>query len=85
MCGGAVAPLTGTERAIMVMLFRTPGAVVSYENLCRVVWGIDEPDRALLRQHLKRVKAKVVGKLGAPWPVRAVRGTGYLWDPTASG
>ncbi|SOD54062.1 DNA-binding response regulator, OmpR family, contains REC and winged-helix (wHTH) domain [Pseudoxanthomonas wuyuanensis] len=77
--GSAVA-LSEAERAFLQPLFAAPGTPVSRETLIRTLsddpWHFD-PHR--LEVLLHRLRTRVKAATGLVLPVRAVRGTGYLF------
>ncbi|WP_454832361.1 response regulator transcription factor [Pseudoxanthomonas wuyuanensis] len=77
--GNAIA-LSEAERAFLQPLFAAPGMPVDRETLIRAI--SDEPwdfDPHRLEVLLHRLRGRVKSATGLVLPVRAVRGTGYLF------
>jgi DNA-binding response OmpR family regulator len=78
---GTVVPATVTEFRLLRQLVERLGEVVPHEDLLKAGWpDVPDPDPLWLKPHLARLREKLVGA-GAPIPV-AVRGVGYLLEPT---
>lgn len=79
--GGAIAPLTGSERSVMRALEESRGVAVErlalVEALARDVTEFD-PHRLDMLIHRLRKKATVLAKSGAPLPLLSSRGVGYM-------
>jgi len=76
--GGREIPLTRTEFAILELLMRHAGRVVSRDTLIEGVWGVGADIEnntldAFIR--LLRMKIETTGK---PSPIQTVRGVGYM-------
>ena len=81
---GTVVPATVTEFRLLRQLVERLGEVVPHEDLLKAGWpDVPDPDPLWLKPHLARLREKLVGA-GAPIPV-AVRGVGYLLEPTPTG
>ncbi len=71
---GAEIELTATEFDLLVHLMRTPGRVLSREQLLSEVWGYAAVvGTRTVDVHVAQVRAK----LGDASPIRTVRGVGY--------
>lgn len=77
---GAVLALTSAERGFLRALLATPSVPVQRETLISAVtdepWDFD-PHRLEVLVH--RLRTRVRSATGATPPIRALRGTGYLW------
>jgi two-component system, OmpR family, response regulator MprA len=70
--GGRPLELTGREAALLELLLRTPGRVVTREWALEEIWGgAAEPN--VVDRYITRLRRK----LGQPPMIRTVRGTGF--------
>ena len=75
---GREATLTATEYEILSVLSRNAGRVVTYDTLLRQVWaGRDTGDTNLVRNFVKKLRAKLGEDAAAPAWILNVRGVGY--------
>lgn len=83
---GTVLALTSAERGFLRALLATPSVPVDREALISALtdepWDFD-PHRLEVLVH--RLRARVRGATGATLPIRALRGTGYLWMADSTG
>ena len=71
---GSPVELTSTEFDLLAKLMSAPGQVFSREQLIASVWGhVDYGATRTVDVHVAQLRAK----LGAPDPIRTVRGVGY--------
>ncbi len=68
--------LTATESAVLAALIEHPGRVLSRRQLLTAAGRPGASDRAA-DVYIAQLRAK----LGPAWPIRTVRGTGYILDP----
>lgn len=73
----AVHQLTPQERAILELLARKPGAVVSRETFLTQIWGAPTTDAHLLEVAVGRLRRRL-GPVGAS--LQAIPGRGYRLD-----
>lgn len=70
--------LTPVEYGILVTLMRSPGKVVSHDELLRAVWGNTyEGDYSVLRVNISRLRQKLEDKPRFPSYILTVPGQGY--------
>jgi DNA-binding response OmpR family regulator len=72
---GRHVPLTTTEFAVLTVMLDNPGRVVSRRHLLAAAGRHAAGDRAA-DVYIAQLRAK----LGPPWPIRTVRGAGYVLD-----
>lgn len=79
--------LTRLEYEVLVYLARRAGKVVSYQELWREVWNHElEPgklERAVVRQAIKRVRAKLGARRAAPRWIHCAHGVGFRFRQDA--
>jgi uroporphyrinogen-III synthase len=75
---GGVDQLAPQERAILELLARKPGAVVSRELFLTRVWGSPDADPHLLEVAIGRLRRRLGPAAGA---IQAIAGRGYRLDP----
>ena len=73
--GGRLVALTPREYAILELLLRRAGAVVTRQSIAEQVWPDAEASWNAMEAHVARLRAKLGGNAGVV--VVAVRGTGY--------
>ncbi|WP_086828205.1 response regulator transcription factor [Allokutzneria sp. NRRL B-24872] len=79
-CGEPV-PLTPTELKLLLELTRTPGRVLSRQQLLSAVWEHDYlGDSRLVDACVQRLRSKIEDDPASPRHVRTVRGFGYRFD-----
>ena len=79
--GGEPVQLTPTELKLLLELTRTPGRVLSRQQLLSAVWDHDYlGDSRLVDACVQRLRAKIEDDPGSPRHVRTVRGFGYRFD-----
>ncbi|MCP3801270.1 response regulator transcription factor [Allokutzneria sp. A3M-2-11 16] len=79
--GGEPVALTPTELKLLLELTRTPGRVLSRQQLLSAVWDHDYlGDSRLVDACVQRLRAKIEDDPGSPRHVRTVRGFGYRFD-----
>ncbi|HWO61729.1 MAG TPA: response regulator transcription factor [Umezawaea sp.] len=80
--GGEQVGLTPTELRLLLELSRTPGQVLSREQLLKSVWDHDYlGDSRLVDACVQRLRLKVEDVPSTPVFVRTVRGFGYRFGP----
>jgi two-component system, OmpR family, response regulator MtrA len=80
--GGRPVGLTPTELRLLLELSRSPGQVLSREQLLRLVWEHDYlGDSRLVDACVQRLRLKIEDVPSAPVFVRTVRGFGYRFGP----
>jgi len=79
--GGRAMPITGTERGMLLLLWRRRGRVVARDEFLREVWGYGRiPETRTVDFHVVRLRRKIEDDPEAPRWLRTVRGAGYLLD-----
>ncbi|MFB9902991.1 response regulator [Allokutzneria oryzae] len=79
--GGRQVPLTPTELKLLLELTRTPGRVLSRQQLLSAVWDHDYlGDSRLVDACVQRLRSKIEDDPSSPRHVRTVRGFGYRFD-----
>ncbi|HXZ99951.1 MAG TPA: response regulator transcription factor [Candidatus Binatia bacterium] len=73
--GGRVLNLTPREFAILELLLRRAGAVVSRQSIAEHVWPDADASWNAMEAHMARLRAKLGGDAGVS--ILAIRGTGY--------
>ena len=73
--GGRLVALTPREYAILELLLRRAGAVVTRQSIAEQVWPEAEASWNAMEAHVARLRAKLGGDAGVV--IMAVRGTGY--------
>lgn len=73
--------LTGIEFRILAALMRSPGQLVTYEQLGEAVWAMaNGPESNSLEVHVSRIRQKLEADGGARL-ISTVRGIGYRFSP----
>jgi DNA-binding response OmpR family regulator len=81
MRGGRTIHVTRTEYAILAVLLRHPGAVVSRTQLTQSVWESNSDSLInVLAVHVSNLRKKLDVTGGAPL-IRTIRGSGYVVGP----
>ena len=75
---GKEIPLTAKECAILEVLYRNAGRIVTVDGLCQAVWGdnyfgYESP----LMAHIRRIREKIEKNPSAPVTLLTVKGLGY--------
>jgi two-component system response regulator RegX3 len=79
---GVVAELPPKEFALLEVLARRVGKLMTRERLIAEVWGEDYyGDTRTLDVHIKRLRAKIEDDPRNPRHLRTVRGLGYRFEP----
>ena len=79
---GEPVGLTPTELRTLLELSRSPGRVLSRQQLLRAVWGHDHlGDSRLVDACVQRLRAKIEDNPSVPAYVQTVRGFGYRFGP----
>ncbi len=73
---GLPIALTDRETALLELLLRRPGVVVSRDQAIEEIWGA-----AAVENVVDRYVANLRRKLGEPALIRTVRGVGFVIDP----
>lgn len=82
--GRAVA-MTNTEFKLLQYLARTPGRVVSREELLDQVWGLNNyPTTRTVDNHILRLRQKLEAEASTPRHFLTVHGAGYKFVPLAA-
>jgi DNA-binding response OmpR family regulator len=75
--GDRALVLTGIEFRILAALMRSPGQLVTYEQLAEAVWAVTTgPESNSLEVHVSRIRQKLEAG-GGSRQVQTVRGLGY--------
>jgi DNA-binding response OmpR family regulator len=77
---GAPIRLTPLEVRLLEALLLHPGQVLPGETLITTVWGPSGGDRAMLKQLVYRLRAKMETG-GVAGVIETVPGIGYAWNP----
>jgi DNA-binding response OmpR family regulator len=80
MRGGHEIDLTPTEFAILAVLMRHVGRVVTRTRLAESVWH-GETSFNVIDVHVGHLRKKLDGAGAVPAPIRTVRGAGYRIRP----
>ncbi|WP_092536521.1 response regulator transcription factor [Amycolatopsis arida] len=81
--GERPVPLTPTELRLLLELSRSPGQVLSRQQLLELVWEHDYlGDSRLVDNCVQRLRAKIEDEPSRPVFVQTVRGFGYRFGPT---
>ncbi len=75
--GGAAIRLTPLEAGLLEVLMLNAGRVFSSDALVSAVWGVEGGDRAMLKQLVYRLRAKIEPDPAQPRFVETVPGVGY--------
>jgi two-component system, OmpR family, KDP operon response regulator KdpE len=74
--------LTRTEWAVLEVLLRHPGRLVSGKQLLAHVWGTEhEPESSYLRFYLARLRQKLEPEPSSPRQLLTEPGMGYRFQP----
>jgi DNA-binding response OmpR family regulator len=76
---GAVLDLTSVEFAILLLLARNRGAVLSKAQMVEEVWGGDPVDENVVEVHISALRRKL--EEHGPRLIHTVRGAGYVLRP----
>jgi two-component system OmpR family response regulator len=76
---GAVLDLTSVEFAILLLLARNRGAVLSKAQMVEEVWGGDPVDQNVVEVHISALRRKL--EEHGPRLIHTVRGAGYVLRP----
>jgi two-component system response regulator MtrA len=80
--GGRPVGLTPTELRMLLELTRSPGQVLSRQQLLQAVWEHDYlGDSRLVDACVQRLRAKIEDRPASPVYVQTVRGFGYRFGP----
>ena len=71
--GGRALELTGREAALLELLLRRPGRIVTRESALREIWD-DAAEANVVDRYVTRLRRK----LGDPPLIRTLRGTGFV-------
>lgn len=75
--GGEPIKLARKERALLEVLMRHAGRIVTHEQIIEHLWTMDEePQPELVRAHIKGLR-KAIGDKGALRIIQTVHGVGY--------
>jgi DNA-binding response OmpR family regulator len=75
---GATVRLTPLEVKLLESLMMHAGQVMTVELLINAVWGQDQGDRAMLKQLVYRLRAKLESAASQPVPIETIPGVGYV-------
>jgi DNA-binding response OmpR family regulator len=79
--GGQEVGLTPLEFEILVTLARSPGVVMSRDQLMDRVWGYrDYAGGRVVDSHVARIRRKLGDEAGEPKYIRTVHGVGYSFQ-----
>ncbi len=82
--GGACVRLTPTESRILQLLLAHEGQVLSAERIMERIWSYNSAsDIAVVKTHIRRLRAKILRLPGGPQPIRTVPGVGYMLAPAS--
>ena len=75
---GQEVHLTATEYALLLILVRYAGRVVTHKTLLREVWGPNATEHVqYLRVYLGQIRKKLQVEPGCPAPIATEAGIGY--------
>ena len=74
--GGAI-PLTALENRLLEYFMLHPGHILSMQDLIDHIWGPGGGDREMLRQLVRRLRAKIEPDPSTPTFIETVAGFGY--------
>ncbi|MEK8130682.1 response regulator transcription factor [Paenibacillus filicis] len=78
---GQPVPLSSKEFDLLLHLARTPGKVLSLEQLYKLTWGVDSNgDTRTLLVHISNLRKKVEPNPTDPRYILTVRGVGYKFN-----
>lgn len=75
---GTTLPMTAKEHALLDILARNSGKIVTIDSLCEAVWG-DNPfgyENSLMA-HIRRIREKIETNPSAPVSLITIKGLGY--------
>jgi DNA-binding response OmpR family regulator len=75
---GTTVRLTPLEVKLLESLMIHAGQVMTVELLINAVWGQDQGDRAMLKQLVYRLRAKLESAASQPVPIETIPGVGYV-------
>ena len=79
---GKPQTLSGKEFQVMEMLMRTPGMIVTAEQLITHIWGWDTSvDTSVVWVHISNIRKKLEA-LAVPVAIKFVRNVGYMLEET---
>jgi DNA-binding response OmpR family regulator len=70
--------LTPLEVKLLETLMINAGQVMTADLLINAVWGQDQGDRAMLKQLVYRLRAKLENAAAQPIPIETIPGVGYV-------
>jgi DNA-binding response OmpR family regulator len=73
--------LTPLETRLLEALLRNAGQVLSADALINAVWGTEGGDRAMLKQLVYRLRAKIDTDPAQPTWIETIPGVGYALRP----
>ena len=76
--GGEPVRLTPLEVRLLEALMLNAGKVLSADALISTVWGLEGGDKAMLKQLVYRLRAKIETDPAQPTLVETVPGIGYV-------
>jgi DNA-binding response OmpR family regulator len=80
------ARLTPLESRLLERLMLNPGQVMTSEALIQAVWGVDGGDKAMLKQLVYRLRAKIepeaTAEGGPSAHIETIPGVGYALNPS---
>lgn len=76
--GRAAVRLTALESKLLEALMREPGRVMPSDSLIAAIWGVEGGDRAMLKQLVYRLRAKIEDEESASY-IETVPGIGYAF------
>lgn len=74
----AAVRLTALESKLLEALMREPGRVMPSDSLIAAIWGVEGGDRAMLKQLVYRLRAKIEDEESASY-IETVPGIGYAF------
>ncbi|AWI03424.1 response regulator transcription factor [Clostridium drakei] len=75
---GEEIPLTAKECAILDILYRNAGRIVTIDTLCQAVWGDNYFGyESALMAHIRRIREKIEMNPSSPVTLLTVKGLGY--------
>ncbi|MCZ8522915.1 MULTISPECIES: response regulator transcription factor [Paenibacillus] len=78
---GTLVPLSSKEFDLLLHLARSPGKVLSLEQLYKLTWGVDSNgDTRTLLVHISNLRKKIEGNPADPRYIHTVRGIGYKFN-----
>jgi DNA-binding response OmpR family regulator len=84
--GSEEVPLTPLEFEILLTLARSPGVVLSRDQLMDRVWGYrDYAGGRVVDSHVARIRRKLGDEAAEPRYIRTVHGVGYAFREDGAG